>query len=646
VTIFFDATAATPGPAVWTRRRTVSRGTITFASVAGFGAGLILVILAYRWASTGNSGFGHYDVFWIGMLLMFAVMAAALLQERVAGSLRTAVLALAGLAGFLPRLLRAPSAPYLNDEIGHWLAARRLDSTGQLFLPNNIVTQTQHYVGLEVLTVGMHRLTGLSVWSSGMTIVAFCHVLSVLGIYALARAVAIGRRPALLAGFLYALSPSFSFFDSMFSYESLAVPLMIWTLVAAVGVANSKEQARTAWCGATLAIGTCCIVTHHLVSFIMLATLAVLAVAQLVLTRKTDPQSWKLVGGLTLVLTAVAAGWAVSRHADVINYLKVYPIDGFNSLRDRLFGGHHATTSSAGGGTIGVQRELFTNARIPAYETRAAFAAQVVIGLAFLSGLYQRRRSITGPLVMVVALALAYFASLPLLLTQGGSSGAHRSWTCSYIGLVLVVACGIEPVLDGRLSEWWSRRRSPFAAAVYGLKARRTTLATLALVVGGAMVLLVGNYGTQNNWLVVFPGKPVYGGDGRVMTKELVTAAQWLDQNGGAGQVVLADRLTRVAFAAYDGSAKAPLELGWQLFFPPTKVSPATEAEVRQTVNYVVVDERMAEVPPASGEYFDGHFEPPVVAPLAQSSLTKFDSLPWMSRVYRSANYSIYEVKP
>src|SRR5437763_1742496 len=66
---------------------------------------------------------------------------------------------------------------------------------------------------------------------AALIVLVLAHLLVVLGVAVLAGDVWHDHRVAALAAIIYSLNSSFLYFDTQFGYESLAVPLLIWTLV-------------------------------------------------------------------------------------------------------------------------------------------------------------------------------------------------------------------------------------------------------------------------------------------------------------------------------------------------------------------------------------------------------------------------------
>src|SRR5262249_54607981 len=105
------------------------------------------------------------------------------------------------------------------------------------------------------------------------------------------------------------------------------------------------------------------------------------------------------------------------------------------------------------------------------------------------------------------------------------------------------------------------------------------------------------------------------------------------------------DRINRLLLSTYGGQEPTTvlndkLDVA-PLFYAP-RVSPQ-EVKLSQSLNlhYIVVDLRLSTTLPAVGEYFETD-SPNRPIPLA--SLTKFDGLAGVNRVFDSGNIAIYDV--
>ena len=89
-------------------------------------------------------------------------------------------------------------------------------------------------------------LTGSPLWPAALAVIILAHVLSVLAVYQLVRAVGASPTGAAVGAVVYTLNPSWMYFDTSVSYESLALPLLLWCLAAAVTASRSPEGADSA----------------------------------------------------------------------------------------------------------------------------------------------------------------------------------------------------------------------------------------------------------------------------------------------------------------------------------------------------------------------------------------------------------------
>jgi hypothetical protein len=591
-------------------------------------AGMALVILSYHEASLGQITLQHYDMFWAGMLLLFGPLLWLTVHCGLSVRARLGVVALLGLAAYFPRFVRAPSTPLMYDELGHWEAAEQLYRTSKLFRPDDIVKMAAYFPGLHTLTVGLRELSGLSTIRTATILVACFHVLTLLGIFQITRKISHDDRTAGIAAAVYAVSPSFPFFDGMYAYESFAIPLLVWSVAAAVTAIPERGRTRRAWLVISGVLGLTCVVTHHLSSYVLVVVLGTLAVCQFVSNRRRHLEGERAgdIAIVASVLAVAAVAWAVVLRAPVITYLGVFPQQGLATLRQlvtKSTGGGQVVSGGAAAQEQTALQPLFGGSLLPSYERLVSFAIQPALLIAFGIGLWQGRRRRGGAFWALAILGAAYFASLPMVLTPGGSAGAHRSWACSYIGLAVVVGVCVAPMTMG--TDRWAR-----------------ALRWVAIV--GVCAVLMGNYASAVNDQERFPGPFVFGSDGRSVPNELVDLSKWFVRTEGSGRIVLSDLRTYTVFGAYAGARDPARFPGWEVFFPVKPPRPAIVTELRDDgIQFVVVDDRLATDPPQRGYYFSS-YEPRVETPLPEASVAKFDRISWLRAVRRTEHYTVYQV--
>jgi hypothetical protein len=217
-----------------------------------------------------------------------------------------------------------------------------------------------------------------------------------------------------------------------------------------------------------------------------------------------------------------------------------------------------------------------------------------------------------------------------LLFSAGGQNAAHRSWAFSFIGLAAVMAVGVQDLHPVRRV----RHAAMSASRVFGLRAALTLL---------CLVLLVGAYGAGVNTVELFPGPFALGSDGRNVPAELYNVAGWFRVNAKPGQVVLADYRTSVLITT-EANELPNEKLAAALVVPPTGVSASVIQQVRDTASYVVIDDRLATQASSEGYYFDA-YEPRVVQPLGEASISKLADYSWLRVVHRTDHYTVYEVQ-
>jgi hypothetical protein len=584
-------------------------------AVAG-AAGAALIVTSYRDAEWQHGS--PFPLFWLGLLL-FAVPAIAWAGRRDL-SPPTRLGVLIGYAAFtyLPKLLRNPDGPLYHDEFAHWRQSREILADGRLFEDNPIIRVIGDFPGLHATVASIAALTGVSVWQAALIVLVLAHVLVVLGVAVLAADLWGDPRVAAVAAVVYSLNSSFLFFDTQFGYESLAVPLLIWTLVTLLRALRATVRpARLGWSALTLLLAGATIATHHLTALwligIMLLISAVLTV-----------RSWRAVATVTAwtltgATAVLVAAWMIWVSPGTAGYLDPY----FGQALDQAAGmaGRHGSGS----------RQLFSQSIAPWWERAAAFVAPPIALAGTAFGAFRLWRDRSGGLVdraarwSLLFLGSLYFPAALLILTPSGAEGARRSWAFSYLGIALVVAPAAAFVLD---------------------RFRRLAIPLLAVTA----VLLVGNVAAGMNPSYRFPGPPAFGSDTRAASPEMLAAANWLRRTQGRNLRIVADRYSGLIFGSYGeqdpvtGSATFPT---YDLYLTePGRQQPrALLTQLRSwRFGYLVVDRRMALEVPDIKIYFETdepipHDGRPAFT-LAQ--LTKFDTLPWTIKIYDSTDVAIY----
>lgn len=633
------APAAQPAPSVL-RHQAVHVYFMAVAFAACELGGMAAVVKAYSVAQTTLSSTAEFTWFWAGMLLLELPIAAMIARRATQRTMRSALLVLYGLISFAPKLLRNPTAPIYHDEFAHWRAAYEILSTGKLFQPNPIISIIAQYPGLHAATAALVHATGLGIWQAGTLLLILFHVTLVLGIAALATALGFNNRTASLIAIFYCLNSSFLYFDTQYAYESMAVTLVVWALVAYVRTIRSlTNESRIGWGLLTVLISAGTVVTHPLSTFTLVVIMAIITLTVSVpwLAKSED---WARTAGtawvLTLITTAMAGGWFRFIAPGTWSYLSPYAGQGFSELMQDASG-----SSSA--------KQLFVASLSPWWEQWCAYLVTVLaFGLA-VGGLFLIRAQVrTGRLprgrrravlVGFVLFGLVYFPSIVFILAPTGSEGARRSWAFTWIGLSMLAGPAAVWLLDqaGRCAHRWTR------------------LSVRSATVVGLSIALVGGTAAGVDAAYRLPGPFLYGSDARSITPELLAASQWFKDRFGSGNNIVTDRYTGLVFGSFGLQNTDAPSAGFPVYDlylakPGAPLGPAlliSDLTVSD-YTYLIVDERMAYDVPEIGVYFSPS-DPASVEPKGNRSpfygrLAKFDSVQWMVKVFQSDDYSIYRL--
>jgi hypothetical protein len=612
-------------------------------ATAGVGLSLLLGMFAlahsYAIAQYHLTSTSQFIWFWAGMLLLTLPIIALLARRSTRASTRTTLLTLYGILTYAPKLLRNPSGPLYYDEFAHYRATYDIIHTGKLFTPNPLVPIVAYYPGMHAATAALVNLTGLSIWQAAIALLLLCHIFLVLGIAMLAEALGLTRWTASLSAVFYSLNSSFLYFDTQFAYESMAITFAVWTLVAYVHTISARTaRDRITSAFVTCLLFACTLITHHLSTFTLVVIMTLIALG-LSIPQIARGEQWVRTAATAWALTLFAfitmGFWFVRVAPGTISYLTPFISQGLSQLMSEAQG------SAA-------SQKLFSASLSPWWEQKSAYVVVLLAlgimigGVLFLRSRMRRGRLPTGHRralwVSLSLWGLAYFPSTVFILSAAGSQGARRSWAFTWIGLALAAGPAMAWLIGWArdLTSRWLRTSAHvgFAAAV-----------TLGMMGGTAAGV---------NVYYRFPGPYQYGSDTRDITPELYAASAWFRKRFGIYNNIVIDRYSGVVFASYGLQNPATTWTGfptYELYLANLR-SPILQSLLGKLkgsdFHYVIVDRRMAYYLPEVGVYFDPG-EPASLTPASGKSpfygkLQKFDSFPWLTKVFQSDNYIIYRI--
>jgi hypothetical protein len=534
--------------------------------IVSYVLGAMLIAFSYNNAHHSVS-YLHFDIFWLGMALV-AIPTTYWGGWRCISS-RAAVLLLIsyGIFTFIPKFLMSISGPIFFDEYGHFRHANALLANGNIFNSNPYLPIVRYFPGLSLVTVGVHEVTRLSIWHSGQIVILLAHCSVLLTIFSISKSIGLSQRASFIAAMAYSFNPSYMYFDTQYAYESLALPLAFFVVLACIRARKSQTSRSSIFWMTTGAIAaSLCIVTHHLSSLFM----SLLCLVVVVCVRPTVPNyrsrftprlASNLLTGLAIFGTT---SWLAGVAPSTFSYVWPHITSGFTEFT-AIFGRVKNAPGTVGG-TARAHAPFSGNA-VPIYERLAGYLTPFVVlsffGVAMLVLLNEKRGNRRLPstvwkilrnprkswqsldsnqrlVIMFVSLMGLYLISVPIALTNGGGEGAHRSWAYSYMGVSVVVGYVSERLLSKRIPTHGNRKQLRLIKILYA-----------SILSIGLGIVCVGNIAAGEDVLYRFPGPYIFGTATRSRTSELIRLAKWAQQHLPPNAGIVTDTFTGEIIEAY-----------------------------------------------------------------------------------------------
>ena len=586
--------------------------------------GVLVVAGVYTAGRLGYAATPWADhLYWFGVFLILAPVAARLLSRRVltAGETVSLVVVLT-VAEYLVKICYSPAALTYSDELMHWRSTENILVTGKLFEVNYLLPISPYYPGLEEVTAALSSITGLSIFAAGVIVAGTAHLLFVCVLFVLFRHISGSHRVAGVAVLLYASESLFQSFDSMFVYQTLAVPFLGLTVLALWRLATPQPgRSRAGWFVVGLVSTLVTVVTHHVTSYVLVATLEVITLGAL-FARDRALAAWASI--LSLLSAVAFTAWVVFVAPSSVSYLGP-AIDGaVQNLRTVLEGGASGGSAPASAASGPLQNE--------ALNAAAALIMSALVPVGWWQ-VWRRHRRQPWFVAMAIGAAAWYVVVGVRLVAADGSELAGRASTFVFVPAGFMAALAVIRLTDNSLR--WSIIR----AAV-----RWRAPVVVAVAVAAALVLVFN--GLVNGWPPYWerlPGPFQVAGAERSVGPDQIASADWALAALGPGNRFASDEGDTPVLGSYGD--QNPVSDDGFLYTSPTFTQAAAQQVEAQSVGYVLVDQRLSELLPASGQYFPndpnaGRYTHPL--PLAD--LTKFNHVPRVARVYDSGNIVIYDL--
>jgi len=522
--------------------------------------------------------------------------------------------------GVTPTLMWRATNPLLFtgfDEQLHMRTLGDIISSRQLFSPNPLLEVSARYPGLEALAALVHQL-GVPTMASALFVVLSARIVLVSVLCDAVEQLTGSIRAGGLAVAVYAVSPQFVFFNSQFSYQTLALPL---ALAAVSLIARARQSDRPV---PLLAGATVCLIglamTHHVTGFIAMTFLVLWTAAE------RGPARLRVAFG-ALAAIACTLAWAMLQSSLLEDYFG--PI--VDDVRSQFSGGIRRKVFKDSAGTAAT---LFDQFILLYYAAAVSF---VVLTLAVLTLRWWRRgdrRVISGPRLLVLMLASLIPVLLAARVVPKGGELFDRGSSTLFLALSLVVA-------RYAVRLWWQPDR-PLVQSRRSLMNRGAAVVLASGVFVGGYVL-----GSGPNWARL-PGPYMAAADTRSMDAETLAAVDWAGQELPEGSRIGADRVSSVLLAAKAGLWPVMKGGGHvdvaALYVANRWGMTETDIAAGMRLRYLYVDRRLAAERPHFGSYFFNG-ETGGGKQLTDAQLTKFAAVQGITTIYRHGPVSIYDLK-
>lgn len=598
-------------------------------------AGLLAVAVSYTLVSAGFHG--AEPLFWIGLLLIAVPIILRLAASAPGIGERVGLVLVLGLMLQLLHFLRSPVGFTGYDELLHLRSMTDILGTGHLFTTNPLLQVSPIFPGLEIVTAAIAQVSGADTYTAAAILLAFVRILFAVGLFALYREASSSERVASLAAAIYMVNPNFTFFDSGFSYETLALPLVPALLL--ITAIRARRRGGILLVGALAVVVATLAITHHLTSYGAVAMLAAWLVVNRIRLRSDRYRTAGIAVSGALMIAA-AGFWLVAVAPLILGYLAP-PISASIGEAVRLV--------TSGQGRVPFQSA--TGQLAAAWERVVGLGTAALLSLAIPVGLVPllRRHRTNSVALLLGAIGLLYPVSLVARLTPTGSEAAGRSLSFVFLGLSFLAALGVVAVAEavaGRVRG----TRDPVRGTIRGSPAR-SQQALKAAFAACVVITMLGGAVIGAAPATRFPGPYVVGADTRSIDNESTAAALWTREVLGPHQRVAADRVNRLLMGSY-GQADVVFQGSggvetWQVFLSAA-VGPPEIARIKAArIQYLVIDRRLSSSLPLvpfyyeEGEIFEGRHSEPVLA----SVLGKWDAIAQVDRTYDSGDIQLYDVR-
>ncbi len=234
--------------------------------------GLLVISISYYTSILGYSSEVLEFLFLLGLLIMFVPNLVRFLSSTLSRLERICSLCGLGLCFYLVEFMVSPLHFSSFDDFLHWRTADDILRTSHLFSANSMLPVSPYYPGLEIVTNAVGTMTGLSTFYAGVLVINATRLLMVLSLFLLFERITSSSRMGGIAVLIYMANPHFLFFDAIYNYETLALPLATFTLYILARYEIAVKDHRLVICAAWILLVVVTI-THHMTDYSLVGLL-------------------------------------------------------------------------------------------------------------------------------------------------------------------------------------------------------------------------------------------------------------------------------------------------------------------------------------------------------------------------------------
>jgi O-antigen/teichoic acid export membrane protein len=574
-------------------------------------------VLLHAFAAGGSRTDAWWAVglYWLSLLVMFIPCAVLIISKTSSDRDRIIVSIALAMGILVARFVLYPNLFAYHDELMHMNTVRLIVDKHRLFIQNSALPVSTYYPGLEVVTAGVHDLTGVSEHMAGMVVLGLSRLIMTIALIGIGQRITKSIRTGCMAALVYTTNPQYLWFNSQFSYQSLALPLTLAVLYIILTATNRSRRA-TIVSASLVAIGVA--VSHHLTSVALLVALVIWW--RLERLRRNETLQARVVGNVAGILALFLVVWTATIGGAIISYVTAIGQNSYDSLL-QFYRGQD-------------RHELFSDYsgyRTPMWERVLSLSSVALIMLGLLPAALAARSWLKRRNSIAIFLALVGM-TYPIIpgghLTRATSEVSDRASGFLFVGL-------------GFLFAWWVATRVDVTKAL----TRHAIVASLVvLFVGGTVV------GSGPQWLRL-PGPYQAAADNRSVDEYNLGTSRWMATNLTSDNHVLSDRINRLLVSSigrqYSVTHIGDGVEGSPVFFDPEVTENVTDTLKKGEVVYIVVDRRLAKSLPRVGVYLEQGEEDSYkhIVPINPLALSKFDTVNGVSLVYDNGQVAVYDVR-